>query len=277
MDRDLIIPFSDYELEEDYDMHLFDQLNQMESIPMANDPHLFDLLEEQDPYPYPPPYYDPMDDVFLEEVTIHNHWCDEEGCNKVYTNRRALGQHKRLKHGERANMYACDHPGCDKVFTSQFSLDRHKGKHMKITQRIFPCEECDRVYNNISSLRSHVLLKHKPDVECPECHQFFDSKNIYRHRKTQHNFKYPCDKCNERFEGYSDLIKHKKQEHREHKICPWCHMNLVNMKYSRYVEHLKTHTDEKPFQCPKCGTRFQKPANLTRHERTCRGIGRRFA
>jgi KRAB domain-containing zinc finger protein len=270
MDRDLIIPFADDAYDYDTEMHLYDELNQMES---RAQPHLFDLLPDQNPYPH----NDPMDDAFIEQVNIYHHWCDAEGCNKVYKDRNTLMHHRRMKHSGRQTVFPCDHPGCNKVFVTQDAFNRHKGKHMRINPGFFPCEEpgCGEVYTNASSLRFHKGSKHADHgkIQCPICHNIMIRFGFNRHMKDVHNTNpYPCDECNMSFNRQSDLTQHKRALHRPHRCThPGCNLYIRHYTESQYSAHMNTHRNERQFKCHKCAKGFNKTHNLRRHERTCKG------
>ncbi|MTI11588.1 C2H2-type zinc finger protein, partial [Sansalvadorimonas verongulae] len=53
--------------------------------------------------------------------------CDQDRCNRAFTQPGALTRHKRIHTGDRR--YACDQDGCNKAFSTSSDLIRHKRIH----------------------------------------------------------------------------------------------------------------------------------------------------
>ena len=69
-------------------------------------------------------------------------------------------------------------------------------KHIK---GIFPCSECDRVYNIKTNLRRHIRQTHsgKESWDCDVCGKSFkEPGSVKRHKNIEHlGIRFDCDIC----------------------------------------------------------------------------------
>jgi len=81
----------------------------------------------------------------------------------------------------------------------------------------------------------------------------------------------PCrfPKCGEIFCFKAQLEQHVKENHEDGLMCDYC--GHVSYDRSNHTVHKRTHTGEKPHQCPSCEKRFPTTAALNKHIRTHTG------
>ena len=99
------------------------------------------------------------------------------------------------------------------------SASEHQIKSVRVTNGVvsFPCKMCNKVYNNRSSLRSHVK-KHYPEEEKPfKCQQCSYSShyraNLMKHMDTNHNEvsdRWLCEYCQKSFSNETEMREHLK-------------------------------------------------------------------
>jgi hypothetical protein len=138
----------------------------------------------------------------------------------------------------------CRH--CFKHFFSQQRLKRHvKVLHNQVVK--FECDKCQDKFNWRIRLIQHVrknhknhhdpqesvnpedfkklclkyqnFQKHQRPVQCRHCFKHFVSQQrLKRHVKVLHNqvVKFECDKCQDKFNGRIQLIKHVRKNHKNH-------------------------------------------------------------
>lgn len=80
---------------------------------------------------------------------------------------------------------------------------------------------------------------------------------------------YPCPVCGKAFARSDGLRKHLSCYHGGMKPfqCPVCQRSFKG----HFLQHLRTHTDEKPFGCETCGHCFAQRSQLKVHMRTHTG------
>ncbi|CAL2048453.1 unnamed protein product [Caenorhabditis brenneri] len=180
---------------------------------------------------------------------------------------------------------------CNRLCQSSEELHSHiKAVHVVRSTRTCLWKNCKNnttVYNATRNLMDHLsdhtgVGNHK----CPECGQIlFARSGLQKHRKTIHGVKAQkapkmgtrclCSKDKEECtfvgEDAADLTKHIMTNHMEGTtkiICYWkdCSLNLKGISNSTdFLEHVRRHTDDRPFKCVHCPEAFPMERRLTKH------------
>jgi len=172
---------------------------------------------------------------------------------------------------------ACSH--CKKIFSTWYALHQHVKKH-NATKGNFVCPHCERRFVTKNGLQKHVEKHNTTKVNARKqnnCTQD-DNKLLDQPARSDNRRKFACPHCERRFVTKYALHKHvtNHKTTREHtrarqkrnytlkcQVCPkMFHSN------SALVEHMRSHTGERPFQCPKCDMSFSYSSCLKSHLRT---------
>lgn len=107
-------------------------------------------------------------------------------CGKQIPCQSNLQNHMRVHTGERP--YSCDF--CGKCFKLKGHMTEHIRTHTG--EKPFSCHMCDRSFNRGSTLRKHVLAKHKEErpYKCQDCAELFTERLLMkRHMRKVHGVK----------------------------------------------------------------------------------------
>lgn len=107
------------------------------------------------------------------------------------------------------------------------------------------------------------------DKTCPTCHLVFpDMGHLKIHLET-HNTekKYICDVCNEAFKTNITLKRHKDRWHEAKQKLPACELCGKNFFATEMLEHMRSHTGERPFQCFYCKKQLVSKRKVLAHQR----------
>ena len=190
-----------------------------------------------------PPYIRPPHDTSSQDGTKFNldmkkFPCSQ--CNKEFKTKQCLKRHIGRHLGVKP--YACSF--CKKRFNDKTNLGRHERVHMNIRKHV--CDVCPQAFFRKEEMEKHKRIKHTIPDDIMKC-KFKDCdyvcnlpSKLVEHIQTVHfgNYRYNCDKCNFRTQ------------------------NITN-----YNNHLRVHSNERPFKCPKCGKGFKQWNGLEAHKK----------
>lgn len=198
-------------------------------------------------------------------------YCDI--CGQKYRVRARLEEHMRRYHKMKRNRYQCPH--CTKWF-----IERLYDRHMIVHKQQHICQICSYTFTNAHNLRRHIRVIHETERKtcehgCPLTGKFLSCMHL-----NQLHFK--CDKCGIRYKTQLNLDQHQlchlpENERPKNKqrvlqppksrfhesICPYC--GKLSKTRSSEISHLRTHTDEKPYECKVCGNRFKTSLTYRNH------------
>lgn len=215
--------------------------------------------------------------------------CTAIGCIKEYSNEFHLRRHIRISHESKPTIeiFVCEHPNCNQEFTNRCNMKRHyRVKHIAAAPT-YSCTECNTTFRRKNLLSKHLKIMHNIGefkYTCKKCEKGFFFLPAYTKHTRTHNKKLKpreCDNCPLTFTKWSDLVRHRREEHKMVLIgeffCDNCPRSFKWKKSLRFhmKVHLKHETDV--FQCPheNCTKFYTTMSNLKAHIRS-KHEGQRF-
>ena len=172
---------------------------------------------------------------------------------------------------------------CGEVFPSNEAKETHMKTH--IDETVFKCNECDEEFNRKNEFEKHFEKNHKRSNErkmrirqynCDDCPFQGDNyselkKHLERSQHRPSEQREICYTCENEFQGYFQLMNHRKIEHPSNKICRYFKKNSCLFdkndcwyKHPSEEEVLKqSKQDELP--CKDCDQTFNEQKELREH------------
>ncbi|KAH7640814.1 Transcription factor IIIA [Dermatophagoides farinae] len=205
--------------------------------------------------------------------------CPNKNCEQDFFTSKNLLVHLKASH-DPSNPVLCTEPGCTARFKSTALLAQHQKRH----QVQYTCTICS-YRTHLAALMTRHNRQHAGEHlhhECPVCHEKFEYLGALRsHLTNVHNEKEPLrckfEGCEKKFKTIIGLKKHCREFHYNMKAeisCEWPDCTAVFSNKSAMVNHMRIHTNERPYQCTwqDCGKWFRLKETLKRHIKLHQGF-----
>ncbi|XP_065084362.1 zinc finger protein 558-like isoform X2 [Ochlerotatus camptorhynchus] len=169
--------------------------------------------------------------------------------------------------------------GCEQIFQAktkllQHSKEAHERQRTSNSEKPFECSVCYKRYTTERGYKLHRKSVYQlKNHQCPSCGKRFSNRRVLdNHERTHTTLKpFPCSSCSKSFRSKSNLLSHLKlhsaiQERKKH-VCDICDKGFSRKSYLKYHKNL-LHSEETPFLCSFCPSKFKANANLRLHLRT---------
>lgn len=173
---------------------------------------------------------------------IERHDCSH--CNKSMNNESMLSQHCKLIHENPEPTINIVKLNEDPKPPTNTDDDTKKPK--------FPCDKCDRVFRNVSSIVYHKEAEHNSGRKfvCGKCGKSFKHKQLLQRHYIMHtdDRPYACEFCDASFKTKPNLLNHlpKHSGIKKHE-CYLCKQTFAHKTSLKL--HYRWHSGTKPFVC----------------------------
>uniref|UniRef100_A0A8C2WBI2 C2H2-type domain-containing protein n=1 Tax=Cyclopterus lumpus TaxID=8103 RepID=A0A8C2WBI2_CYCLU len=183
-------------------------------------------------------------------------------CDKQFKEKAALVSHLKLHKKVQSSPRSLVCSDCGKRFGRMYHLKRHIVTHRKATDgEVYACPDCQKTFAFPEDLNKHLEIHVKENNgTCPKCNETFGSPEELETHMGVHEKSYACNTCGKKFKvEYAHVMVHDRRESR----CPHCDGVFLQLTALKY--HLRTHTDERPYQCTCCIETFEEQGELQQH------------
>ena len=200
-------------------------------------------------------------------LTIH---IQEKHAEKIHEEQKKRG-FKRSNQGDQ----------CEENVSINGNIGVHKKTHVPAKE--FPCRKCNKTFSNQTELNDHLEIHYTRkqklktrQYNCDDC--AFQGENfpeLKRHLdRAGHRpsiYKETCYDCEEEFDGYYELMNHRKSKHPSTKTCRYFKKDACifssEVCWYRHGETLEVEQEKKCLElpCQYCSETFEKRKDLKMH------------
>lgn len=215
-------------------------------------------------------------------------------CRKSFHMMSTLKQHMSghgKQEGETAESFSCEQ--CNKTFSKLTHLMIHTHKvHNKFVQ---DCSYCPRKFMTVSSLKTHIYLKHRKNLNGSrqKCHENTENNDGSRKTYCSNDSQIlkngsvdrqllVCSICDVSFSLQCNLKRHCRLKHsdssrtktvvRDSEACKMCDKCGNWFKTSKFRQHMNSKECKKALQCEVCGQAFRTDSLLKVHTKEVHNI-----
>uniref|UniRef100_A0A8D8PMX5 Zinc finger protein 62 homolog n=1 Tax=Cacopsylla melanoneura TaxID=428564 RepID=A0A8D8PMX5_9HEMI len=215
-----------------------------------------------------------QDPLVTEDSHVIDSYINEENgqitcrhCNKQFLTKTSLTIHIKLVLNK-SRAYSC--PMCQEFFQMYSSLRQHiMNKHKSKTRAACVCDICSKEFAHPSSVLYHKATAHNTTAyKCPKCPKEFRHTQLLNRHQLVHMETRPfkCPTCTMSFKTNISLNAHlMKHTGAKAHVCEIC--NKVLTHRSSLISHYRWHQGIKLHQCSQCPKAFNQKGNLKEHFR----------
>lgn len=197
-----------------------------------------------------------------DHMNIHNgekpHKC--KLCDYSSALRSHVIRHMQTHTDERP--FACDQ--CEKSYKTKPELTEHMYVHTG--ERPYACNLCPATFRSRLLLSGHMRTHQENQFECEICGLKLCAKNVLKDHMRTHTGETPyvCTVCSLKVSSSSALGRHMELHGEKNHKCEYCERKFY--RKATLTQHRRTHTDESPFECLICETKFTTNQGLQIHK-----------
>ena len=197
--------------------------------------------------------------VSVNKFNLKCPFCNEKN---YFTNKMSLLKHCKLNHGQTTSFY------CNLCKLQLRGGIIKRFEHM--TKKHPDKTNIDKVVAPKKSLKYKEYRKSNDPIPCPLCGVKVGNRTLYLHMniKHLHPMKNKCNRCEETFTTYTQMVKHKSNFHgigkKKNLLCNICGKKFeCNSDLKYHVASV--HENQRPHMCDFCGKAFKRLGDLNKH------------